>query len=127
MKTQQCNICGKVKPLDEFHSVPYNANGRQKKCAICTNIRSRERYHACQGGAVFAPRGPKEFDESDLPQKYEWDTGGKYPTKVEMHKCFDMVIQIKPPGADEWTSIYLPPEQVEIIRDKFFKVTQDES
>lgn len=44
MKNKKCPICGKTKPLSEFHKSKVNKFGRAYRCKQCTSIWSKD-YH----------------------------------------------------------------------------------
>jgi len=42
IETKRCSLCGKVKPVEEFHRAANRPGGRQARCAECTNTVERE-------------------------------------------------------------------------------------
>ena len=44
MLTKTCTACGTEKPLEEFHIAPTGKYGRNSKCGVCKNARSRAAY-----------------------------------------------------------------------------------
>ena len=66
--TKRCTLCGKIKPLEEFHQTTSRSDGRRARCAECTNAVERQHRHAKNPSSHKA--FPELKDKAWMVQKY---------------------------------------------------------